>query len=126
MSVRWLLPVSAYGTRFEVSLDASEDFGDVGRVSSYTGNTTTKIPKGAKDGEAHVGLAHIPSFCWPNGNPDDFDDLPTAPWLRLTVSGRDPNTDEYQHAGVCIDVQAARKLAEALMEWVIEDHADDL
>lgn len=96
-----------------------------GDVRSYASGWSNHYP--TTDGEveqpAHVGLAHIPTWCVPGhrGDEEGADDYPLGQWVRLDVVTHDhedgkPVGGPWAHS-VVMDEGAARQLAADLLKW---------
>jgi hypothetical protein len=117
--------VSIYGTIMSIDTDGDDD---PGRVSAYTDNRPQLIPTGVGSNRTHVGLAHIPGWCWPTQDGgEDADAFPDAPWLRLSVSAAMPGEmGDWPYVAVNLDLTAAKTLRDVLTGWIDGEHLPDL
>lgn len=93
-----------------------------GDVRSYASGWSNHYPTHDVELPAHVGLAHIPTWCVPgHRDEENDDDFPLGPWVRLDVVTHDYENGKaaggpWAHS-VVMDEGAARQLAADLIQW---------
>lgn len=119
--------MSIWCSREHVGFDESEQRG--GEVRSYATGWSNHYPTPDVELPAHVGLAHIPTWCVPgHAGEENEDDHPLGPWVRLDVVTHDYENCKavggpWAHS-VVMDEAAARQLAADLIAWADAPKAD--
>lgn len=99
-----------------------------GVVLSYAEGFSNHYPEtgGSFEQPSAVVLSSIPAWCVP-GHTGSEDFGVSGPWLRLDVNTAEHDehgqpTGARKHVSVVIDVEAARSLAQDLLEWADSRH----
>jgi hypothetical protein len=99
-----------------------------GAVLSYAVGFSNHYPEvgGNYEQPSSVVLSSIPAWCVP-GHAGSEDFGVSGPWIRLDVNTHEHDehgqpTGARKHASVVIDVEAARSLAQDLLEWADGRH----